>query len=636
MFMRLRSHSCRYCRDIDEAHHRRHKKIAEGIRDVYESCGEVDWSIIPSGTEERGRSRDFDAGSVQDEEADRADSEEAPSSKRERKDAKNLARAASRSRVISQDEIVYVDQVIHSSDGVSSGDDVGPCNTEEMEEIDRHLKFNAHVYSQGKRRELRTFARVPDVDVDFDSEIERILEAFRVTELLKRNTRNRGLEGRELKTFQLIVVDLKKMLVDDLVSVKRDALEIRMRRAGYLRYTNKTAHGLVEDRYADKDWKTGEWLSSHTSDSSNTGSPLEEVNSPYTTQSPSPLHPPSTKHGPDLRHLEKTHLRVNGDDGLGQRVIEPYHAPLLPLSAETTTRKRAVQLRVVTNAPATLTFVSNGSARKQRRPVENGEWQTVLSMKKPAAPFVKPAWGTDADGRPVKAPVPAVNPWGEDACEITDLRSILAAEVQSADAVAVTSNRGPDGFVGAASAVVEQSTVGHDAVVQKKAKKYEREARRKAKKVVVKEEIVAAAVTTTKNSKATSTTTFLLTAETRTELRMGHEKPVKKEAPLKTVLIETTVEVVTTKVTGKTPEVEPVEPSSPAPRVTQNDKHSNWMKFKREFIVDHLTAPCLQMSSGCSHGTSCAFEANGVPDCPFHEPRMYTGPFTTKVLLTCV
>jgi hypothetical protein len=50
-----------------------------------------------------------------------------------------------------------------------------------------------------------------------------------------------------------------------------------MRRAGYLRCTNKTACNIVEDRYAEKSWKTGERTTSSVSDSSSLSSPSDEL-----------------------------------------------------------------------------------------------------------------------------------------------------------------------------------------------------------------------------------------------------------------------------------------------------------------------------------------------------------------------
>lgn len=244
-------------------------------------CAFTDWNIISSEPEAHDRTRNLHTSLVERDETHRSlTPEDVSSSKRDRKDAKCLARAANRARVISRDEILHIEAVIHSGEGLSGADCDGPCNTEELEEIERHLKFNAHVYNtQSDRRALKKFARMPDVDVDFDTEIERILEAFRVNELLKRNTRNRGLQGKELKMFQNGVGDLKKALVEDLVLVKSDELETRMRRAGYLRYTNKTAHSILEDRYADKDWKTGEKHVINSSDSSGSGSLAEETSS---------------------------------------------------------------------------------------------------------------------------------------------------------------------------------------------------------------------------------------------------------------------------------------------------------------------------------------------------------------------
>jgi hypothetical protein len=277
--MRLRSHTCHHCRAIDEAHHRRHKRIAESIRDVYDSCGVFDWTIIPSEFEERSRGKVADSFLAEGNDTYQSlASEDTPSSKRERKDAKSLARAASRTRVISHNEILYIDSVIHLAEGISSAERDEPRTTEEMDEIDRHLKYNAHAYNaHGDRRNLKKFARLPDVDVNFDAEMKRILEAFRITALLQHNTRNRGLQGKKLKIFKSMVEELQKALVDDLVLVKRDSLETRMRRAGYLRYTNKAAHDIVEDRYAHKDWKTGERYSTSTSDTSGIASPNEEA-----------------------------------------------------------------------------------------------------------------------------------------------------------------------------------------------------------------------------------------------------------------------------------------------------------------------------------------------------------------------
>jgi hypothetical protein len=116
---------------IDEQHYKRHHDIAERLRAVYESCGEVDWNIVPDELEleERERGRE-------------PSDEDTPSSKRERKDAKRLARTASRSSVITQDEIRYIDSMVHAPEGITSNDANGPRNPEEIEEIERQLRVS--------------------------------------------------------------------------------------------------------------------------------------------------------------------------------------------------------------------------------------------------------------------------------------------------------------------------------------------------------------------------------------------------------------------------------------------------------------------------------------------------------------
>lgn len=115
--------------------------------------------------------------------------------------------------------------------------------------IEERLRYNATVYkNQSSRKTLKRFARIPEVDVDFESEVESVRETFRITELVKRNFRNRGLQGKELKTFEELVDAFSDAVGEDLILVKKDVMEVRMRRAGYLRYTNKTAYNIVESR----------------------------------------------------------------------------------------------------------------------------------------------------------------------------------------------------------------------------------------------------------------------------------------------------------------------------------------------------------------------------------------------------
>jgi hypothetical protein len=595
--------------------------------------------------------------------------EESPVSKRERKDAKCLARAANRAKFVTQEEIKYVDSILHSSEGMANGDGASPANVEEMQLIEEHLRYNANVYnSHSSRKALKRFAKIPEVDVDFESEVERVLDTFRITELVKRNFRNRGMQGKELKTFENLVDVLRNAVVEDLVLVKKDMMEIRMRRAGYLRYTSKTAYSIVEDRYTDKDWKTGERITSSASESSGLSSPSNElVSSPryvsfrvslsFDTKTgdsdiPEPInvvHPSAS--GPDRRHLQHIHTRVSGDDGLGQMVIEPYHAPLLPLApnpAHDAVPKRlaVLQLKVIESkenrTPADMT--NRGWLRRdvvQQIPFdqflsvsEDDKLPPSLALigssiaRTPHTP-IRPAWGKTTSIRPpgLQSPglderhfpslhPPANNP--RSACIPFD---VLA--VKSPAENATVSLQGPERMITPA----EDSDKWHPVVSQKKAKKAQREAKRKAKKVSESSEETLSP-TSEEEASLTQATRGPSKESSRGSADRDDSNVVDKMYPqspsdpvieliddgeddVGIVAVEEQIAIVDT----------PLEPTfTPIPRTTHR-KHDHWTRFMRTFTVDQLTIPALQLFEGCAHGSSCRFESHGVPDCPFHEPR---------------
>jgi hypothetical protein len=181
---------------------------------------------VPAETEPPSGDRPSDTSLAVQESGDGSvEFEDSQVSKREKKDAKCLARAAGRARFVTQDEISYVNSVLHAAESGLCSDD-GPASLEEMQLIEEHLRYNANVYNrQSSRRDLKKFAKIPDVDVDFDAEMQRILDKFRITELAKRNFRNRGLHGKELKVFEELLETFKRVIVEDLVLIKKDAME---------------------------------------------------------------------------------------------------------------------------------------------------------------------------------------------------------------------------------------------------------------------------------------------------------------------------------------------------------------------------------------------------------------------------
>ncbi|KAF3043997.1 hypothetical protein E8E12_005444 [Didymella heteroderae] len=492
MFMRNRAHICNYCCTIDEAHYKRHRDLVEQLRSIYESCGEADWTIVPVEPGDPRWSRSSDAQTSEGETSDRSITpEETPASKRERKDAKCLARAANRTKVATQEEIKYVDSVLHSSEGVANGDGASPANVEEVWLIEEHLRYNANVYnSSTSRKALKRFAKIPEVDVDFENEVERVLETFRIAELVTRNFRNRGLQGKELKTFENLVEAFRNTVVEDLVLVEKDMMEISMRRAGYLRYTNKNTYRIVEDRYAEKDWKTGERIMSSASESSSLSSPSDGL-----IPSQSNIHDPpnldrSVTPAPDCRHLQHIHTRVNGDDGLSQRVIEPYNAPLLPLAPSTVLRKPAIlQLKVTenreNNIPAGKT--NRGWLRRDRsRHIRFVQRQSMTEVDKlPPSPSlveistsetpktpIKPAWGKIPN---IRSPGPMYPKVDERHFPSLDLTANKASSSPS-DALAVqppaqnvtTSLQGPERLI----VPFEDNDTWHPIVSQRRRRKH--------------------------------------------------------------------------------------------------------------------------------------------------------------------
>ena len=612
------------------------------------------------------RGRSFDTQTTHSECSDRSlTPEETTASKRERKDAKCLARAASRTKVVTHEEIQHIDSVIHSSEGLANGDGASPANVEEMQLIEQHLRYNANVYnSHSSRKALKRFAKIPEVDVDFESEVERVLETFRVTELVKRNFRNRGLQGKELKNFDSLVDAFRNAVVEDLVLVKKDMMETRMRRAGYLRYTNKTAYNIVENRYAEKDWKTGERITSSTSESSSLSSPSDElIRSPVYVSSdvsspadanargrdsyelPNSVQSPAS--GPDHRHLQHIHTRISGDDGLGQAVIEPYHAPLLPLAPNTTPMKPAIlQLKVVENkenrvsagktnrgwlrrdVTRQLPFVQPVSEPEVDEKPPSSPPTRFRASKTPSSP-IKPAWGTIPSTRSPGRPSPKVNEhqfpslgsFPEKARAASTISDALAVQPPAGDFS--SSLQGPERLITS----VEDNDKWHPVVSQKKAKKAQREAKRKAKKVSESsEETLSPTAEGEADFEQIAQESFgeLPSASTDCEASSAMDVMAPQD-PVDSVVELTTddkggVSSVATKEQVTVADA-PSEPSSSPLSRTTHGKHDHWTRFSRAFAVDQLTVPLLQSFEGCSHGSSCRFESQGVPDCPFHEPR---------------
>ena len=376
--MRNRGHTCDMCMHIDEHHYKRHHDMCKLIRSIYESCGE-EWPIVPEDEDDRGRSRTRGSDAFESDSRS-STSGEVPLKKRDKKEQKRQIRAASRTKVITQEDIKYIDSVLHPA--ASQAGTENPNNPEEIEEIEQHLRYNAQCYNEGqKRSDIRQFAHIPDADIDFGAEMDRIFEILRISELLKRNEGNRGLRNKELANFRTLVSDVKDQIITDLVQAKRDELEIRMRRAAFLRYTNRASFEVVANRYADKDWKTGEKYRSTGSGSASsdglTAVEEEELQEDdLVDQSQLRNMSAATLNDADRRHVEYAHKKI-GSNGRLEEIVAVRE---IKDTLKENTPKPPPSLRIInTNIvpPRQLKFRNPWKQRNGLVPDSDDEWQTV-------------------------------------------------------------------------------------------------------------------------------------------------------------------------------------------------------------------------------------------------------------------
>jgi hypothetical protein len=252
--MRNRGHTCDACTVINEAHHKRHQKIALILREIRELCG-VAGGLVREIRNTTTSAPDPDIGGLPSGENGLS------TTRKEKKEAKRLEKAAGRAKVITLQEYYYIDEVLHPPvETRDPGSHPDPMNLEEVQEIEKNLRFNAAVWANRKDRRDQVKGcnnKFQAVEFDFSAELDRIFEVFHIDLFIKDNERNRGLQGRSLKVFEQLVRKFRSAVVDDFVLIKRDEMETRMRRAGFLRYTNRAILEKLLDRYEDRDWRTG-------------------------------------------------------------------------------------------------------------------------------------------------------------------------------------------------------------------------------------------------------------------------------------------------------------------------------------------------------------------------------------------
>ncbi|KAF2703650.1 hypothetical protein K504DRAFT_463380 [Pleomassaria siparia CBS 279.74] len=639
LFMRNRAHMCASCNGADEAHHKRHAEICEKLRRIFE-LNDEDISLLPTldlprGPRERGqddvRPPDDDTRSWP---TDSIPADGIPVTRKQKKDAKKLAKVASRPKVIKQEEIEHIGSIIHHSFAAAEGSD-GPVNFAEIEEIEKHLRYNANVYNRGvKRHALRRFANLQDADVDFDREMDRILADLKVTDLVKRNKKNKGLQGKEFKIFETLVADLKALIVEDLVLVKRDEMETRMRRAGYLRYASRTSFEILEDRYTDKDWKTGERIVPPEPAVPETPT-TERISDSTTEPNQKENAKCSAVQAPDLRHLVHGHKRLASEGKAEDVVVVRSNPRPAPLPAPI--RSRPASIRV------TLNPASND--------VEKNRFRTPTDIVAPLRPR-----STQNQVVPALAPANAWFPNPSRAQQTKAIPEVMAISNKKRPAEKLfvapkTSPKNPKKVdrlvvqpIPSTAKTIQSSDNGPEEapISQKKCKKKAREAKRKEKKKAAQqadeaanpeveedepdepdEPISGKNVPLDGEAKIISDSTRSHLNDPESSVFEGVEdSPMLGLEASQFPFPPTPPESVLDSCFPQAMYID-ATPESPAlPQVMALGKQVTWMRDSRHLTVDALTDPFLVTKCSCSHVASsrCPFESLHIRDCPFHEP----------------
>jgi len=342
---------------------------------------------------------------------------------------------------------------------------------------------------------------------------------------------------------------------------------------------------------------------------------------------------PRDPHGPDRRHLESTHTRVNGEDGLYEYTIEPYRTPLLPLPPDPTPGKKTTSMRV-------LSIKTTGHDKASEKAAENRNkgyprlashgWQKVTHGAIPtnvvARPRIRgnlPSQQLADRTQPILTKAPSncseTSPLRSDTWNSSNGTNTKALRVQPPS---VWTAQEPEGFVVASKETVNDQP----AISQKKKAKKTRETKRKAKKLEVLDCIPdIASFRAEAAEEVTDNTDTISTDKTTLEAECGLSEMIRSEkisSHLNGIDADSDIDQVEKAAAQPpVPSEKTIPVFKPATKPsTKHEKHMHWLRFTRYLLVDQLNDPIPSSYSGCSHATSCVFENNEIQDCPFHEP----------------
>jgi hypothetical protein len=337
-----------------------------------------------------------------------------------------------------------------------------------------------------------------------------------------------------------------------------------------------------------------------------------------------PPHLPSAVQTPDHRHLQNTHKRVSGDDGLDRTTIEPYHAPLLPYSPKPVSNKKAMTMKLVpTKLPDLAPSTQHGGPGKRSAPRQDPDgWQTVTNGADPTTSIGKPSvWGNVPKTRPREESRPSLSTLRSDDTAFPGLPNSMRSssdesttKAHAVQAPSVWASKEPESFV----TETPQSANDHPTVSQRKQAKKARETKRKAKKATA--PVVSGSDATQEgeaHEEVNEKVKVLQSVPPRSVFHNGGDNDGQKISSLDSLQGEGEVKFPSEAAYSES------TPSETTVQVTKHGKHVHWTRYTRNLLVDQPTGPDFPPLSGCAPGTSCVFESNDVVDCPFHEPRKF-------------
>jgi len=228
------SAECMGCNGSDEQSHARYKQIAELLKEVREVSDEQPFSTPKSATFSKFDRALFDGSTSKP-------------SKRDRKEAKNRAKAAERAPVITVGDIERVAHILHPRDPVDKAF--------EKTLLDKSIENNIFYHpGTANSYDMRSHIIQQERSGKFELQLSEKRMDQIIAELLPDWEQFKSKKEREL------IAQLRKMVEEHFTHDHREEQETMKRKAGFWRWANREAYNRLAANGRIWDWKSGEAL----------------------------------------------------------------------------------------------------------------------------------------------------------------------------------------------------------------------------------------------------------------------------------------------------------------------------------------------------------------------------------------